>query len=496
MSASAAVAVCLLLLAAVSDGAEPAVKPRGIATGPSNVAVQVDMPVLVELTCTSTAAPPDVRISWTEYITNPNGAIISDGEYLMPSHPNSARYEIVTDLATTWDLKISPFMLIDGGAYRCIDQYDVESAAYAQVIAIEKAPNCTSNIPDSGYVREDQYYTMECSVFYQGQVAPSMFFNGPEGYIQATVKSNTTVWSGFRLNMTRFMDGYTFDLKANFTEEGFIQDNYASNVPTWSYDYLSPVLIVQWEPKKLYVVPEQAEYDVGQVLECHADANPPETIFWQNVNTHETWYDYRLYLTDAFVGTQTMRCNAANNITGTVYTADLFFNLTVKPRTTTPPPTTTPTPTTQLPEAPCDDLNGRWNAYEPTAVDMCLEINNTNYGRVIGIVRNATDPFFIEVRGRISPEKYNQIGFTGIWPSNIGTVTYVGTCRKCYGEEKLTLTGIGRTVTDNLSCQNVSSARYIPPYVFYRVGTVCRGKSSYLAPEHQGSFESALHVKT
>ena len=126
----------LFICFTVSDGAEPAVKPRGIATGPSNVAVQIDTPVLVELTCISTAAPPDVRISWNEYITNPNGAIISDGEYLMPSHPNAARYEIVTDLATKWDLKISPFMLIDGGAYRCIDQYDVASAAYAQVIAI------------------------------------------------------------------------------------------------------------------------------------------------------------------------------------------------------------------------------------------------------------------------------------------------------------------------------------------------------------------------
>ena len=47
-------------------------------------------------------------------------------------------------------------------------------------------------------------------------------------------------------------------------------------------------------------------------------------------------------------------------------------------------------------------------------------------GRVVGIVRNASDPFFIEVRGRIAPNNYNQIGFTGIWPSNIGTCTYVG----------------------------------------------------------------------
>jgi hypothetical protein len=43
-------------------------------------------------------------------------------------------------------------------------------------------------------------------------------------------------------------------------------------------------------------------------------------------------------------------------------------------------------------EADCDDLTGRWTAYTPHHVDMCLEVNHTNYGRMVGLLRNETDP--------------------------------------------------------------------------------------------------------
>jgi hypothetical protein len=57
---------------------------------------------------------------------------------------------------------------------------------------------------------------------------------------------------------------------------------------------------------------------------------------------------------------------------------------------------------------------------------MCLELNNTN-GRIVGIFRNATDPYFVEIRGRVAPYAYNQIGFTGVFPVNIGTLAFQGT---------------------------------------------------------------------
>jgi hypothetical protein len=61
-------------------------------------------------------------------------------------------------------------------------------------------------------------------------------------------------------------------------------------------------------------------------------------------------------------------------------------------RTTTPTPTT-PTTTTQAPaESDCDDIDGRWTAYTPNHIEMCLDVNNTNYGRIVGLLRNETDP--------------------------------------------------------------------------------------------------------
>jgi hypothetical protein len=108
-------------------------------------------------------------------------------------------------------------------------------------------PNCTTNIPANGLVMEDQYYTMECNIYYQGRVAPTMTWTGPGNFGWTTTTTPTTVWAGFAVNATRFMSDQTFDLVVNFTAEGFIQDNYASNVPTLSYAVSTPVLDVKCE---------------------------------------------------------------------------------------------------------------------------------------------------------------------------------------------------------------------------------------------------------
>jgi hypothetical protein len=73
----------------------------------------------------------------------------------------------------------------------------------------------------------------------------------------------------------------------------------------------------------------------------------------------------------------------------------------------------------------CNDLTGRWGATFPSFVDLCLEVNNTN-GQILGIIRNATDPYFIDIRGAIVPSKYDEIGFVGVWPVNIGTQAFTG----------------------------------------------------------------------
>jgi hypothetical protein len=76
-------------------------------------------------------------------------------------------------------------------------------------------------------------------------------------------------------------------------------------------------------------VPVQDTYEIGTQIECHADANPAANFFWQNMATNERWEDYRLYTYDNMIGSQQVWCHAQNIIGHNVYSADLFFNLTV-----------------------------------------------------------------------------------------------------------------------------------------------------------------------
>jgi hypothetical protein len=425
------------------------------------------------------ASGPSERVQWWEFVTTTGGAPISDNDILLTGHPNYARYTLDHPAdSRVYNLGINPTVLADGGTYRCYDVSDSSSPAYAQIVMLDGFPNCTTNIPESGNVREDQYYTIECIIGYRGNAAPVMTWSGPSHddgtWGETSATTNITVWSGVNMNMTRFFGGKTFSVLTNFTERGFILPNSATNIPTWNYTFTTAPLNVQWPPKNMYRVPEQNTYEIGDEIQCLSDANPTAIYYWRNLDTLEVWEDNRLLATDRLVGSQRMQCHAENTIDGIPYSSDYFFNLTVNPRTTTPVPTT-PTTTTPPPaEAPCDDLTGRWGATSPTAVDLCLEIDNSHVGRIVGLFRNATDPYFIEIRGRIAPYQNNQVGFTGVWPVNIGTLAFNGICRKCYGTEILEVTGIGRKVTDNPSCQDAGRMYTFPDYAFRRTGPPCR----------------------
>lgn len=82
-------------------------------------------------------------------------------------------------------------------------------------------------------------------------------------------------------------------------------------------------------PKNLYRVPEKDSYEIGDEIQCLADANPSATYYWRNLDTLEVWDDNRLLATDRLVGTQRMQCHADNIIDGIPYQADYFFNFTV-----------------------------------------------------------------------------------------------------------------------------------------------------------------------
>jgi hypothetical protein len=463
-----------MLLSANVDA--KAANQRSILSGPLNTAVDLSVAdVTTALECEASGPRPATRVTWTEYITNVNGAPISDNEVILGGHPNANRYSIDWDGNAVYNLVISPTQLEDGGTYRCIDVNDASNPQYAQVITIAGAPNCTTNLPDTGLVLEFQYYTYECIISYSGKVAPTMTWTGPPGFSWTTATTPTTVWAGFAVNVTRFMSAQTFQLVINFTADGFQQDNYATNVPTWNYTVSTSPLDVKWGPQSMYYAPVQATYEIGTEIQCFADSNPPSNFFWQNLATNERWDDYRLYTYDNMIGSQPVWCHAQNIIANNVYSSDLFFNLTVNPRTTTPVPTTTPTTTLPAPEADCDDLSGRWSCTSPNRIEMCLEVNNTNYGRIVGLLRNESDPYFVDIRGRAVPFSTRQFGMTGIWPFNLEVISFVGTCKKCFGEEILWVNAVARTTQDNTQCENAAAATRSVMYKFSRTGPPCRG---------------------
>ena len=61
------------------------------------------------------------NIRWYEYVTNSVGVLISDGDTLLPSHPNADRYELVLSDSRTIALKINNIKVNDAGYYQCQD---------------------------------------------------------------------------------------------------------------------------------------------------------------------------------------------------------------------------------------------------------------------------------------------------------------------------------------------------------------------------------------
>jgi len=468
------VAVCCIAIASVQSSAPT---QKSITSGPANAAFIYGE----DHTLNCEASSPEARVLWTEFTVDQNGRQISDGDYVFQGHPESARYTIIhPNGSSVYDLAIESTVLADGGTYQCADVIDVSVPANADIITLDGFPNCTTNIPQNGRVREDVYYTIECIIGYKGTVAPTMTWSGPDpettsNWNQATTVTSTSVWSGINMNMSRYFDAQTFSLLTNFTQSGFNKENFASNVPDWNSTFSTEQLYVEWTPQRMYIVPEKISYEIDDTVECLADSNPSSEYYWRFLDTQEVINGPILTATEALAGsTWRMQCRATNVINGIEYVNDFFFDFIVNERTTTPT-TTPPTTTTPPPaEAPCDDLTGRWTATSPWLIDMCIEVDNNRNGRVIGLVRNSTDPYFIEVRGRVSPNKYDQIGMAGTWPVNIGTMAFNGICNKCYGVEKLQMTAIARKPLDNPTCEDQGPVYSYADYAFSRTGPPCR----------------------
>jgi hypothetical protein len=92
----------------------------------------------VVITCESTVTGSE-RIQFLEYQTNPSGAIISDGNALLPGHPNYFRHSLQADVdGGIYALAIKTTVLADGGKYACRDVNALPSPMiwYADLVVI------------------------------------------------------------------------------------------------------------------------------------------------------------------------------------------------------------------------------------------------------------------------------------------------------------------------------------------------------------------------
>lgn len=486
-------------------------KPEGLALdeGPLNVANYVGS--TVTLTC-STTNSAEYHVVWTEFASTSGGARISDNDVIVPDHPNADRYQIVHDTPYQFDLVISSVVLSDGGTYRCEDLNAVapdKTRAQAEFIVFETFPNCTTTVGLTGVVLENQLHTAECAVNFQGNVPPTMTWTGPQPFEVVSVDGDTSLWSGITFVVSRSMNGGTFSCVTNFTEESFAQPppDGATNPPTYSHLYKFPPLVVSWGPKDMYIAPDKQYYDVGDNVTCFADANPPASFQWQNMRTLVTTPGPSFTVTPDFEGlTTTMRCQAQNNIQGVTYSGNLFTDITVLEITTADTTTTTPATSTistvyvstttedpsltgsyttthpssgsstlEPPPDLCDDLTGRWQAYEPTAT-LCLDVINTVNGEVNGLMRVGAEGFYYEIDGRASTDFMDLVGWAGIWPQSTLVVSFVGECRRCNnGTEVLIANSLSRSVNLSQECGLSGPLAEGLPYTFRRIGATCSG---------------------
>jgi len=443
----------------------------GLEFGPDNVAVVAGD--TTTLNCV-TDGVANSNIRWFEYATNPTGVLISDGETLLPSHPNFARYELVVSDSRTIALKINNINVNDAGYYQCQDSNAAPPSFTrfgSQLVVLEGLPNCTRSYPADGFTVEGQYHTAECIVGYRAApgIAPLLTWSGPEPFEQATITTNTTVWAGMQFTVDRSFAAQNWICKTNFTTAGFGGPDSASNAP--SYERLDPTnqIFVYWPPTNLKATPIQEYYEVGQTITCTADAFPEATIQWESLKDSERWFSDSFEIRADMVGYQLMRCSARNTILGIVNIRDIFIDVYVNAPTT--PTTTTPAPTTTTPPllADCPDITGRWEAVNPNA-SVCITVDYDNNANLVGLYRNGSDTFWLQLTGKTIEDNFRESGWAVIWPSTlVGVTSYAVECSRCSGVDRLLANGISRTQKDGSFCSAGNNAIDTPTYTFYRV---------------------------
>lgn len=429
----------------------------------------------VVLTC-SAAAAPAARIMWTEFSSDSMGRVISDGRTILASHPNSARYSILGE-GLQYDLQISNVSLADGGQYLCQDINGAFPAVFrgtAELIVLESDPVCEEFFTVSGSVVEGRYYTQECEVTYKGGIAPNMTWTGPGIYDLSESVTDTQVWTMTAFTANRQLEGGRFQCVTRFILPPALPSDAATNVPDYQHTFTGITLVVNWPPTNMLAVPIKEVYYVGDAITCSADSKPASTFRWTNMRTQVTNPAGAVFtVTEDMQGfDQVLRCNAIVLLDGSLYTSDIFINVTVPAPTTSPGETTTVTTTPPLADGPCSDLTGQWRATNPNA-QLCIEMDSK--GNLLTLIRNGSDAYFVAGNGKTQFGDYKHVGFTGIWPVGLGGVGgFTGECHKCFGDEVILLSGLSRNKAESPGCGESGGTHLTPLYVLTRFGPPCR----------------------
>jgi hypothetical protein len=474
--------VCLTILIAASLGKElpnsGGVVRRSVETPtqfdldpdrlPINTAAVEGTTVILE--CAIQSPSTSHNLIWYEYAYSPLGSPISSNENV-GAHPQRDRYTIIHGDPLQYSLRISPVVLADGGVYECMDQAASPAnkrfhAVSLTVVAAEA--NCTTTIRESGVVLEDSYQTNDCQLEYQGNIIPNMTWTGAGTYSQRYIATPTHIWAGMQFNATREMNGLAFQCVTEFTDYFLpVPGNTADNVPDYRRTDQSKQMFVQWGPKNIVIVPVKQRYDIGDILTCTADGNPEPTFFWQNLRTNQVFAGNQVIVLDDWQGTnQTLRCDSRNTIEDVIYNINAFQIVDVNPATTTTEPPTTTTTTPPPAESDCFDLTGGWESDFPTHGELCLRLDTENNGALRGLLKNESDTFWVDIVGRAQATKFDQLGFNGIWPLEIGVSSFIGECHRCQGLEQMLVNVVSRSKSSQ--CGAGGPIRYTTQYTFYR----------------------------
>jgi hypothetical protein len=427
------------------------------------------------------------RIQWHEFATLPQGQLISDDIFVLPSHPNSARYRIVVDedAVNQRDLHVLNVTLADAGTYACVDGVasivEVRRAT-AELVILGGSQRCTTTMPDENAnlaVIERQSITAECIIDYRGNLIPFMRWNGPPPFAQIQSSTPTASYSAMQAYADRTMHANYWQSVTNFTEPTTPPaDDAATNVPDFVNNYNSPRVTVHWTPTITHVtgVKPLNEYYVGDELECGIDAFPSPAAEWTNIRTGESYSGTTLTIQPHWLGlSQQMRCQAMNIINNMPFSDDYFIQVNVvsppTTPTTTPPTTTTPPPA----EADCDIITGHWESIHPLNAHLCIEIDTSpqvgGFGNLHGVLRNSTDVFWVDLMGAFDTQDRSHASWTGIWPQNRYVAGFIGECSKCHGVEHLLVSAISRT-KGGPPCATPGEIQYSQEFEFVRSSSI------------------------